>query len=94
MNTAHKMSAKAGIQNPRNSLKRLDSRFHGNGRKVNLQTFYDLIKNSFEILGKKHLDHLQINTNVFNIFTCHCEPEGRGNLVFPGIASLLCSSQG
>ncbi len=42
-------------------------------------------------LGK--VDHLPINTNAINIFTSHCEPEGRGNLFFPGIASSLRFSQ-
>jgi hypothetical protein len=26
-------------------------------------------------------------TNALNPLTCHCEPEGRDNLVFQGIAS-------
>ncbi len=33
------------------------------------------------------------NTNALNIFTSHCEPEGRGNPFFPGIASSLRFSQ-
>jgi hypothetical protein len=33
------------------------------------------------------------NTSALNNFTCHCEPEGRGNLIFTGIASSLSSSQ-
>ena len=32
------------------------------------------------------------NTNAINIVTSHCEPEGRGNLVFIGIVSSLRSS--
>ncbi len=26
------------------------------------------------------------NTNAFIIFTCHCEPEGRGNLIYLGLS--------
>ena len=29
-----------------------------------------------------------VDPNALNLFTSHCEPEGRGNLVVPGIASL------
>jgi len=28
-----------------------------------------------------------LNTNALNLFTSHCKPEGRGNLVAPVIAS-------
>jgi len=36
---------------------------------------------------------LNPNTNGINSVTSHCEPEGRGNLIFIGIASSLRSSQ-
>ncbi|MCX5907455.1 MAG: hypothetical protein NTY64_09785, partial [Deltaproteobacteria bacterium] len=45
---------------------------------ISLATFCEIIK---------------INTNALNIFTCHCEPEGRGSLVFIGIASSSRASR-